>query len=71
MYHTIGYIEGKISDFKICKDCSEINWYENKECHNCGNIYFRKMTKIDVKNLKESFFEEIKRNSDSYELKTG
>lgn len=43
MYHTLDYIQSKPSDFKICKKCGCINWYENKECHLCksSNWYKR------------------------------
>jgi hypothetical protein len=27
-------VESKPSDFKICKKCKRLNWYENEECVN-------------------------------------
>ena len=32
-------IEFKPSDFKVCKSCEKINWYENEECV-CGENDF-------------------------------
>ena len=32
-------IEFKPSDFKICKSCNKINWYENETCA-CGENNF-------------------------------
>lgn len=32
---TLDQIFMKPSDFKICKSCKKINWYENKLC-SCG-----------------------------------
>ena len=29
-------IETKPSDFKVCKKCGSLNWYENESCFNCG-----------------------------------
>ena len=29
----------KPSDFKICKECEKINWYENRKC-SCGSKKF-------------------------------
>ena len=40
MQKILACIIGKPSDFKICIDCSSINWYENEECHECGGKYF-------------------------------
>ena len=25
---------GKPSDLKVCKQCMQLNWYENEDCHN-------------------------------------
>lgn len=32
MQHSLGKIFGKPSDYKICKKCGAINWYENEKC---------------------------------------
>lgn len=44
MHQTIGRIAGKVTDYKKCKACQSINWYENEECHNCMNKRFKAMT---------------------------
>jgi ribosomal protein L40E len=71
MYHTAGYIEGKQTDFKVCKKCDEINWYENESCHNCRSYgttskAFRAVTKLDIKRM----LEWVKEDRD-YEVRTG
>ena len=35
MEHQLAKIFGKQSDYKICNDCEQINWYENETCHEC------------------------------------
>ena len=40
MRHTVDYILGKPADFKVCKECRTINWYENDECVNCFSQEF-------------------------------
>ena len=42
---SIEKIEGKLSDFKLCKSCGVINWYENEVCHNCGKSKFKEFGK--------------------------
>jgi len=42
-------IVGKSNDFKICKRCNEINWYENEGCTICGNKTFNEIGKGIVK----------------------
>ena len=36
MEFRLDYIETKPNDFKICKSCSNLNWYENEDCCNCN-----------------------------------
>jgi len=36
MEHALAKIVVKPSDYKLCKECGAINWYENGECINCG-----------------------------------
>lgn len=55
MHHTIGRIAGKTNDYKICLRCGSVNWYENKECHICGNKTFREMTEKDADELLNSY----------------
>ena len=33
-------IIAKPNDYKVCVNCSSINWYENQNCHGCGNTKF-------------------------------
>ena len=40
MHTLLSVIACKTSDFKVCKECGCINWYENEECHNCGGSKF-------------------------------
>ena len=40
MEFTLDYIVTKESDFKVCKKCNTLNWYENEECRECGSILF-------------------------------
>ena len=28
-------IQQKPSDYKVCRFCNYLNWYENEECYNC------------------------------------
>lgn len=61
MYNTIGRIAGKIIDYKICKECGSINWYENESCVNCYTIntvlktIFRPMTEKDAEILLQDY----------------
>ncbi len=40
METTLEQIIGKKNDFKLCKQCERINWYENKICHCCNGKEF-------------------------------
>ena len=40
MNTTYEKIIGKITDYKICKKCGVLNWYENERCVNCSNNGF-------------------------------
>ena len=46
MEYQWGYLVDKPSDFKICKQCSAINWYENDSCVMCNNNEFYTDIKI-------------------------
>lgn len=37
---TLDEIRNKKNDYKICEECGEINWYENKYCENCNSEKF-------------------------------
>jgi len=36
MQHELIRIFQKPSDYKVCRECRAINWYENEECQCCG-----------------------------------
>ena len=40
MRHSIDRIKSNIYDYKMCKECGMINWYENEECIYCGSNNF-------------------------------
>ena len=42
MEKELSAIFGKPSDYKICKGCGAINFYEHEECHNCNKNNFHK-----------------------------
>ncbi len=44
MEHTLEKIISKPSDYLMCKSCGHINWYENKECVQCGDKIKHKKT---------------------------
>jgi hypothetical protein len=46
MKHSIDKIKSKIFDYKVCKKCLRINWYENEECCLCQNKTFSKNKKL-------------------------
>lgn len=35
MTHTLAKMIGKTNDYKLCTQCNQPNWYENKECRHC------------------------------------
>lgn len=37
---SIEYIINKPNDFKVCKKCFKINWYENLQCISCFHDSF-------------------------------
>lgn len=46
MEATLEKILGKPSDFKLCKSCKAINWYENEECRECHKKRFNWNVKL-------------------------
>ena len=60
MESQLSVIECKRSDYKICKGCGSINWYENEYCHNCAHPTFDKRDKAVHNWVKEErkFWEE-------------
>ena len=56
METTLGNILGKLNDYKICKECKAINWYENDECRNCPqSMEFFEDEKIILKWCKDEY----------------
>lgn len=55
MHTTIAQAIGKPSDFKICKICNVINWYENEVCHSCKGKKFDKREKEVINYLQEEY----------------
>jgi len=41
MQHNVDSILTKPDDYKLCKSCGVINWYENKQCHACKSFIFK------------------------------
>lgn len=37
---SLAQVYGKPSDFKICNNCKNLNWYDNEECVNLDCIIF-------------------------------
>ena len=58
IHQTIGRIAGKPDDYKICRSCKTINWYENEECHNCLERHFRRMTEKASEQLLKEYDED-------------
>jgi RNA polymerase subunit RPABC4/transcription elongation factor Spt4 len=55
MERTLSQIIGKANDFKICKGCNIINWYENEECHNCRGKSFKPIGQGIVKMIESDY----------------
>ena len=36
MYHNLGRVFGKPTDYRVCNECDAINWYENDTCCECN-----------------------------------
>lgn len=62
MYARLDYIFVKNSDFKVCKECGHINWYENEECFFCEHkeFEFGEAVSIAVDEEYEFYQEEYK-----------
>ena len=45
MEQMIENIKSKPNDYKLCKFCNHINWYENEECVSCGESEFKELGK--------------------------
>ena len=51
MEKALADILGKPSDFKVCKNCNRVNWYENEECIECGKNVFDDSKEEVIKNI--------------------
>jgi ribosomal protein L40E len=40
MEMSLSQILMKATDYKVCKQCNTVNWYENKQCIDCGEKDF-------------------------------
>lgn len=47
-------IQFKPSDFKVCKSCNKINWYENEAC-SCGENDFKESEEAVKKAYQDEF----------------
>ena len=55
----IGDVIGKIDDYRICKKCESINWYENKRCASDGGCDSTKFKQWSYKKYREWYDEEV------------
>ena len=55
MESTYGMIISKWGDYKECKDCGGMNWYENEICTHCSShpSKFKNMTQKMSDNLEK------------------
>ena len=40
MRHSVDRILSNVNDYKICKECGMINWYERERCIHCKSSNF-------------------------------
>ena len=43
MDKKLNHIMMNPNDFRLCKYCGKINWFENDGCRDCGKAEFRKL----------------------------
>jgi len=55
MHQILTNILGKPNDYKQCKKCNAINWYENIECVECENKKFIKNEKKLIKYIQADY----------------
>jgi RNA polymerase subunit RPABC4/transcription elongation factor Spt4 len=55
MDRTLADILGKPSDFKVCKKCGRINWYENEKCIGCNSKKFDKNTEVVIEAVEKEY----------------
>ena len=59
----------KPTDFKICKQCKGLNWYENEECLHCNDRGME--TSSDFNETKEAVNEYLKSEYEFYQEEEG
>ena len=67
MMNTLGNISDKKEDFKICKECTKLNWYENKCCLECDSTEFNEREEY-VKAWTESNFNYFKQQKTPFAI---
>lgn len=57
MHHRIDRVLSKPDDYKICRACGNINWYENNFCkeNDCVGTKFKPLDKRFLKKLDNEF----------------
>lgn len=55
MEASLENIKEKPTDFKICKECGAINYYENEKCINCRKIDFEERDKKVVELIERDY----------------
>jgi len=60
-------IIAKPSDYKVCKKCKSINWYENGECHICDHPQFTTNEDIIIGEANEYIGIEYDNNEEFYD----
>ena len=40
MHHSLDKIHSKLTDYKLCGRCGNLNWYENEKCIWCDTTEF-------------------------------
>ena len=48
-------IQAKPQDYKVCRACGRINWYENKECIECGSDDFSDNVSLVEEYIQEEY----------------
>ncbi len=53
MLRDLQGIQQEPSDYKLCKECNHLNWYENEECCSCQNVTFSDNKKDVLRAIQE------------------
>ena len=67
--YDISYIKNHVHQFSVCKNCSNINYFTNRECSNCGSedlIHADEAVKNQIQHLENKMgpFDNIKVNQE-------